>query len=52
MQRLIADLYGKRAQVTGVRPATRDEEDRYLRGDLPRNALCPTGRAPRSGGPS
>lgn len=51
MERLLAQLYGKHAQMTGVRPATREEEDRFLHGDAPRNALCPTGRAPRGGDP-
>lgn len=36
-------LYGKRAVLLGVRPATADEESQYLRGDAPGNALCPTG---------
>jgi hypothetical protein len=41
---LIADLHGPRGQVVGVRVATAEEETQYLRGDLPRNAMCPTGR--------
>lgn len=44
----LGDLYGTRARVVQVRPATRDEETQYIRGDLPKNVLCPTGRR---GGP-
>ena len=37
-------LHGRRAQLVSVRPATADEEARYLRGEEPRHSLCPTGR--------
>jgi hypothetical protein len=48
MEQLLADYYGTAARLAAVRPATPEEETQYLRGDLPRNVLCPTGRAPRS----
>lgn len=38
------DLFGKRAQLIEVRRATADEETQYLRGEEPKNVLCPTGR--------
>lgn len=44
----LADLFGRQAQIEDVRPATDEEERQYLRGEEPRNALCPTGRAPRA----
>jgi hypothetical protein len=44
----IVDLYGARARVLDVRRASADEELQYIRGDLPKNVICPTGRAPRS----
>jgi hypothetical protein len=47
MQTLLSDLYGRRARIVEVRPATPDEEIQYLRGDLPRNMFCPAGLAPR-----
>ena len=37
-------LYGDRAQLVEGRQATVDEETQYLRGEEPRNVLCPTGR--------
>ena len=37
-------LYGKRARLVDVRPATYDEETQYLRGEEPKNRYCPTGR--------
>ncbi len=40
----LQDWYGKRARVVGVRVATDREETQYLRGTLPKNVLCPTGR--------
>lgn len=40
----IRDWYGKRARVVDVRPATADEETQYIRGSLPKNLICPTGR--------
>ena len=42
----VQDLYGARARIVEVRPATRDEETQYIRGDLPKNVVCPTGRRP------
>lgn len=42
------ELFGARARLVGVRPATEQEERDYVRGDLPRNLFCPTGRTPRS----
>lgn len=44
----LADLYAAHAELVAVRPATDEEETRYLHGDEPRNALCPTGRTARS----
>lgn len=46
MQAQLADLYGARAHLVAVRPASAEEETQYIRGDLPKNMLCPTGRAP------
>ena len=43
------DLYGERAQLVAVRQATVDEETQYLRGEEPKNVLCPTGRHERIG---
>lgn len=42
----LQDLHGKRARLVEVRPATPDEETQYVRGTLPKNVMCPTGRAP------
>ncbi|HWI82016.1 hypothetical protein [Ramlibacter sp.] len=42
----LGDLYGGRAKVVAVRPASPEEELQYIRGDLPLNVMCPTGRAP------
>ncbi len=50
MRELLDDLYEGRAQLASVRAATAQEETDYLHGDLPKNMLCPTGRAPRSAG--
>jgi hypothetical protein len=44
----LADLYASHAELVAVRPATDEEETRYLHGDEPRNVLCPTGRSARS----
>lgn len=44
MQAIVDDLYGSRARIVDVRPATAEEETQYIRGDLPRNLYCPTGR--------
>ena len=46
---LLHDLYDERAQLVAVRKATVDEEMQYLRGDEPKNILCPTGRHVRIG---
>jgi hypothetical protein len=42
----LAELYGQRARLVAVRPATAEEETQYIRGDLPKNAFCPTGLPP------
>lgn len=47
MARVLRELYGAHATLQAVRPATPQEELDYVRGNLPRNVLCPTGRAPR-----
>lgn len=44
----LAALYGDRAQLVAVRQATEDEETKYLRGEKPKNVLCPTGRHARN----
>jgi hypothetical protein len=46
MTTLLGDLYGDRARLQLVRAATAEEETQYIRGDLPRNIFCPTGRGP------
>ena len=43
----LAALYGDRAQLVAVRQATENEETQYLRGEEPKNVLCPTGRHAR-----
>jgi hypothetical protein len=48
MRSLLRDLYGAPARLVEVRPATAQEELDYVRGNLPKNVLCPTGRAPRT----
>lgn len=40
----LKDLYGSRAQVVQIRPATKEEETQFIHGDFPKNVLCPTGR--------
>lgn len=45
---LLQDLYGGRATLEAVRPATPAEDADYLQGNLPRNAYCPSGKAPLS----
>ena len=47
MTSLLQALYGERAQLVAVRKATEDEETQYLRGEEPKNILCPTGRHDR-----
>jgi len=49
---MLRDLYGQRSRLVSVRPATGEEELQYVRGTLPKNTLCPTGRGPlREPGP-
>jgi hypothetical protein len=38
-------LHGDRATSVQVRVATAEEESQFLRGEGPRNVLCPTGRS-------
>ncbi len=40
----LGELYGRKAQLVDARPATDAEELQYLRGEEPKNLLCPTGR--------
>jgi hypothetical protein len=40
----LRELYGPRARLVALRPATAAEERDYLRGELPVNAYCPTAR--------
>jgi hypothetical protein len=40
----LRDLYGDHAQLVDVRMATDAEETAHLRGEEPKNAMCPTGR--------
>jgi hypothetical protein len=40
----LRQLYGDRAQLVDVRKATEEEELQYLRGEEPKNPMCPTGR--------
>ncbi len=49
MEAVVEDLYGSRARVVAVRRATTDEETQYIRGDLPKNLICPTGRGAARG---
>jgi hypothetical protein len=49
MTRQLQALYGERAQLIDVRRATEDEETQYLRGEEPKNILCPTGRHGQTG---
>jgi hypothetical protein len=44
VQAIVADLYGARARIVQVRPASAEEETQYIRGELPKNLYCPTGR--------
>jgi hypothetical protein len=44
LQRELAALYGSQAQLMGVRHATLAEETQYLRGEEPKNLICPSGR--------
>jgi hypothetical protein len=47
MTHLLQAWYGERAQLIDVRKATEHEETQYLRGEEPKNILCPTGRHER-----
>jgi hypothetical protein len=38
------DLYGRRVRIAEIRPATPEEELQYIRGEVPKNIYCPTGR--------
>jgi hypothetical protein len=40
----LRETFGSKAQLVAVRPATEEEETLYLRGEEPRNVLCPAGR--------
>ncbi len=40
----LQEAYGARAKLVSVREATAEEDLQYLRGDVPGNAYCPTGR--------
>ncbi len=40
----LMDVQGPLARVVEIRPALPQEETDYLRGNLPKNILCPTGR--------
>ncbi len=44
IEAVVNDLYGRRGRILAVRPATPAEEMQYIRGDLPKNLYCPTGR--------
>jgi hypothetical protein len=44
----LGELFEGRAWLEQVRPASAEEEARYLAGEDPANPLCPSGRAPRS----
>lgn len=37
-------LHGSKARLEAVRPATEAEALQYLRGEVPVNTFCPTGR--------
>ena len=47
---LLKDLYGDHARLLAVRPATDLEDEEFRRGRTPRNAYCPTGKAPNRQG--
>jgi uncharacterized DUF497 family protein len=44
IEALLQDWYGDHARLVSVRPATKEEDLQYIRGELPRNVYCPTGR--------
>ena len=43
---LLEELYGEHARLVSARPATENEDLAFIRGDVPKNQLCPTRRAP------
>jgi hypothetical protein len=49
MEAIVSELYGRRGRIADVRLATADEETQYIRGELPKNLYCPTGRRPAAG---
>lgn len=49
MEAIVNDLYGTKGRIVDVRPATPEEETQYVRGDLPHNLYCPTGRGAARG---
>lgn len=44
MRQELLELHAGRAQLHAVRQATDAEDLQYVRGDLPKNVFCPTGR--------
>lgn len=46
MSTQLHELYGRKARLVDIRKATEEEELQYLRGEEPKNLLCPTGRHP------
>ena len=48
MTELLSQWYGGSAQLVEVREATAEEEAQYLRGEEPKNVVCPTGRQART----
>ena len=44
----LQDLYGERAKLVDARLAAHEEEASYLRGEEPKNAICPVVTRPRS----
>lgn len=52
MRSELQQLYGNHAQIVEVRLATEAEEAQYLRGEEPKNMLCPTGRRGDGAGPA
>ena len=43
---LLVLLAASPALAQSAAPATPEEDDAYVRGDLPRNAYCPSGKVP------
>lgn len=44
MAALLQQMYEGRAKLVEVRPASEAEDLQYLRGEEPKNMICPTGR--------